>query len=103
MIDIKKWQKFSLAEQMANIGSEASRMTAAKERGDDSNLRQSTERALQILDLTIANNRKKKSRLRELLRLRDVLADYGFNFLNFAVDKRELNEYFLPFAFLARR
>ena len=102
MIDIKKWQQFSLAQQMANIGGEVSRMTAAKEMGDENNLRQSTERALEILDLTI-NSNQKKSCFRELLRLRDVLADYGFNFFNFTVAKQELNEYFLPFAFLARR
>jgi len=102
MIDIKKWQQFSLAQQMANIGGEVSRMIAAKERGDESNLRQSAERALEILDLTI-NSHQKKSCFKELLRLRDVLADYGFNLFNFVVSGRELNEYFLPFAFLARR
>lgn len=91
-----------MAEQMANIGSEVNRMTAAKERGDDSNLQQSTERALEILDLTI-NNNQKKSCLKELLRLRDVLADYGFNFFNFIVAKRELNDYFLLFALSARK
>ncbi|PIU15915.1 hypothetical protein COT20_01020 [bacterium (Candidatus Gribaldobacteria) CG08_land_8_20_14_0_20_39_15] len=102
MVDIKKWQQFSLTQQMANIGSEVSRMIAAKERGDALNLQQSTERALEILDLTI-NSNQKKSCFRELLRLRDVLADYGFNLFNFVVDKRDLNEYFLPFALLSRR
>ena len=102
MVDIKKWQQFSLPQQMANIGSEVSRMTAAKERGDEINLRQSTERVLEILDLTI-NSHQKKSCFRELLLLRDVLADYGFNFFNFIVVQRELSEYFLPFALSARR
>ncbi len=101
MVDIEKWKQFSFAEQMANIGSEVSRVVVCKERGDQANLEKSTERALEILDMAIISSQS-KNRLKELLRLRDILADYGFDLFNFVISGQELNNYFLPFAFLAR-
>ena len=69
-----RWQKFSFLEQMANIGSEAGRAINWKNKGREEYSRLAFERALELLDLTIADP-KNKQRLRELLRLREVLAD----------------------------
>ncbi|MBU2036638.1 hypothetical protein KJ866_00295, partial [Patescibacteria group bacterium] len=59
------------------------------------------ERALELLDLTIDDDKNKK-RLRELLRVREVMADY-FQFDNIygSTDKSWQN-YFYAFNYAAR-
>ena len=77
-----RWQKPSFFEQMANIGSEV-------------------ERALELLDLTV-DNEKNGNHLRELLRLREVLVDY-FAFENICGSSdQKWHNYFYAFSFAAR-
>jgi len=65
-----KWNKMSLAEQMGNIGSEFSRMTSLKRKGDLKNAQNSFDRTLELIDLTISQRKN-----RELFRLREVICD----------------------------
>jgi hypothetical protein len=69
-----KWNLLPLAEQMAHIGSEVERTISwkAKERMDFSG--RAFDRAIELLDLTIADT-KNRARLKELLRVREALAD----------------------------
>ncbi|MDI6777969.1 MAG: hypothetical protein QMD77_02155 [Patescibacteria group bacterium] len=96
-----RWQEFSFLEQMANIGSEVERTIKWKEKNNADYSRRAFERSLELLDLTIADNRNKK-RLRELLRVREALADYfAFDNAYKSTDKTWQN-YFLAFGIAAR-
>ncbi len=70
-----RWRELSFVEQMANVGSEIERSIdwKAKDRADYG--ARAFERALELLDLTIADPGN-RGRLRELLRVREALADY---------------------------
>jgi hypothetical protein len=69
-----KWQVLSFAEQMANIGSEVERTISWKTKGRPDYSERAFERAIELLDLTIADVRNRK-RLKELCRVRELLAD----------------------------
>ena len=67
-----RWQKFSFAEQMANIGSEVGRAISWKKKGNELYSGQAFERALELIDLTLANTRN-FPKLKELARTREAL------------------------------
>ncbi|MEF3691570.1 MAG: hypothetical protein V3574_00755 [Candidatus Moraniibacteriota bacterium] len=95
------WKNLSFFEQMANVGSEVERALRWKEKD---NLEYSTlafERALELLDFTIEDERN-KSKLRELLRLREALADYFFFNNEYGSTEKSWRNYFYAFNFAAR-
>jgi len=69
-----KWNLLSLAEQMANIGSEVERTISWKAKGRMDLSSRAFDRAIELLDLTNADA-KNRTRLKELLRVREALAD----------------------------
>lgn len=71
-----RWQNFSFFEQMANIGSEVERAMNWREKNMEYS-RLASDRALELLDLTISDAKNHK-RLKELFRLKEVLADYFY-------------------------
>jgi hypothetical protein len=94
-----RWFRFSLIEQMANIGSEIGRAINWKNK-DEKMSKASFERGLELLDLTIEDP-KNKRRLKELLRVRETLADY-FCFDNiYASSDEKWNDYFYAFNYAA--
>ena len=70
-----RWFKLSLVEQLANVGSDVERTIKWKKKGDAEYSQKAFERALELLDLTVADP-KNKWRLREVLRVREALVDY---------------------------
>lgn len=98
----KRWQKLSLSEQLANIGSEVNRVIYWKERKDRKNALAAAKRSLELLDFTIENQRK-SHKSGELLRLREVLCDYFYDLSNYTISPKMLKDYFLPFAFLVSK
>lgn len=96
-----KWAGLTFFEQMANVGSEVERAIKWRDKGNAEYSRMAFERALELLDLTICNE-KRGSRLKELVRLREVLADY-FAFENVYGSTDVLwQKYFYAFNFAAR-
>jgi hypothetical protein len=96
-----RWQELSFVEQMANIGGEIERTLNWKRKGNADYSRRAFERALELLDMTIGDG-KNKSRLRELTRVREILADF-FAFDNsYGSTDRSWHNYFLGFNFAAR-
>lgn len=95
-----RWLKFSLAEQMANIGAEIGRAINWRKK----NTKESQiffERGLELLDLTIGDSKNRK-RLKELLRVRETLSDY-FCFDNiYGSSDEKWNNYFYAFNYAAR-
>jgi len=69
-----RWFELPLVEQFARVGSEIERTMRWRAKGNAEYARRAFERALELLDLTIGDV-KHRSRLRELTRLREVLAD----------------------------
>ena len=96
-----RWQNLSFVEKMANIGSEVERAIKWKNKDNAQYSSMAFERALELLDLTIGNERR-GSHLRELLRLREVLVDY-FAFENiYGSSEKNWHDYFYAFSFAAR-
>lgn len=96
-----RWFKFSLAEQLANIGSEVGR--ANKWQGRDENIFWgAVERALELFDLTLKDKRW-KGRLGEIIRARELFCDAVSGGKEYNTSFKDLERYFLPFAFLVRR
>ena len=95
-----RWQEFNFFEQMANVGSEVERTISWRQRNPEYS-RLAFERALELLDLTAAD-KKNLSRLKELLRVREALADY-FMFDNiYGSDDQKWRNYFYAFNYAAR-
>lgn len=94
-----KWFDLSLPEQLGNIGSEVGRATHTK--GDQKRFWGATSRAFELLDLTIADTRW-SSRLKELMRVREVLADAVLGGKEYGSTLEDLDRYFYYFAFAAR-
>ena len=96
-----RWFQFSLIEQMANTGSEVERALNWQQRGNAEYTTRAIERALELLDLTIADARN-RGRLKELTRLREVLVDYFYADNGFGSSPARWRTYFNAFAVAAR-
>ena len=91
-----RWERLSLAEQLANVGAEVGRMR--RPRGATGAL----ERALELLDLTLADARW-QGRRKEIARARELLCDAADGGLEYGTALEDLDRYFLAFAVVARR
>lgn len=99
-----KWADLSLADQMGNVGSEIGRAVSWQKRGEEEHKEKALERAFELIDLTIDDCRvSRPDSLKELLRAREVVADYfyGDNFYN--TSPEDLERYFYHFAYAARK
>lgn len=97
-----RWQTLSLVEQLGNVGSEVGRVLRAKQQGNDRRIWAALERALELLDLTIADPRLAGGRRREVLRAREVVCDYLVGDNIYRSTSESLDRYFLSFAVAAR-
>lgn len=90
-----RWQQFTLAEQLGHVGSEVSRTRKAI--GDEQRYWSAATRAFELLDLTIEDPRW-QSRLRELLRVREILADAVLGGSEYKSSLADVDKYFFNFA-----
>lgn len=97
-----RWKQLSFVEQMANIGSEVERALNWQAKNNTTYCQQAFERSLELLDLTLENN-DKISRIKELARLREAMADYFFGTNQFGSTEESWRKYFLPFVYAARK
>lgn len=95
-----RWFKLSLVEQMANIGSDVFRTISWRDKGDLEYSRQAFERALELIDLTVADP-KHKGRLREILRMREALVDYFMYDNEYGSSDASWQQYFNCFNYAA--
>jgi hypothetical protein len=96
-----RWQNLSFFEQMANIGSEIERTIKWRQKENDNYAQQAFDRALELMDLTIQDT-KNKPKLREIVRVREALADF-FVFNNvYNTTSQIWQKYFFSFAYAAR-
>lgn len=95
-----RWHELTLLEQMANTGSEVGRALRARDAGNESRAAAALDRALELFDLTLADERW-QGRRREIARARESVASH------FYADDRDggdsLDRYFVQFAAATRR
>lgn len=96
-----RWNTFSFFMQMANVGTEVGRAIKSRNKlNDDSRL--AAERALELLDLTLEDPKNHtSSRLKELWRLREVMADSLFFDNVYGSTDKSWNSYFDAFSYAA--
>ncbi len=94
------WQKFSLAEQLGNIGSEISRALNWRDK-DQKIYEKAIDRALELLDLTISDPRW-QNRLKEIVRTRELLGDAILGGKEYKTSLEDLDRYFFYFALASR-
>lgn len=97
-----RWLELSFVEQMANIGSDVERALNWRNKNRRDYGERAFERALELLELTIADKRNRGGRLKELLRLKETLADYFFSDNTYSSSEKLWRNYFGAFAFAAR-
>lgn len=98
-----RWFTLSLMEQLGNIGSEIERTIRWKNQHNDVRANTAMERALELLDLTIADQRWITAhRLKELVRLREVLCDWFYGKNEYQSSDDAWKKYFLAFGIAAR-
>ena len=95
-----KWQALTLAQQLANVGSEVERAMKWSQKGESDYSTNALYRGLELLDLTIADTRR-RSQLRELTRLREVLLDYFLGPNEFGSSDLAWHRYFHAFGMAA--
>lgn len=95
-----KWKKLSFFEQMANIGSEIERTINWRNKKDEKYSRMAFDRVLELLDLTIADEKNRK-RLRELTRVRENLVDCFLCGNQYSTSDKNWKDYFYAFGLAA--
>ncbi len=97
-----RWYQMSLMEQLGNIGSEVGRARIYQEKGDSERLQKASDRALELFDLTIDDQRW-YGRLIEIGRARDVFCDAVSGGSEYHSNLSDLERYFTYFAIAARK
>ncbi len=96
------WEKLPLSVQLANIGSKVERIIHWDQAGDDIEKGRALDRALELLDLTLAVPHLGGGTL-ELTRLREALCDIFVGAGEYRMSMQFLGDYFLLFALRANR
>ncbi len=97
-----RWRELTLAQQLANVGSEVDRAIRSWEAGRSGRFDNALDRALELFDLTAADDRWRGHRRREVLRARAEFCRLFFDDDPHPDSAKGLSRYFLQFAVLAR-
>ena len=97
-----RWREMTLAQQLANVGSEVDRAIRSWRAGRSGRFDSALDRALELFDLTAADDRWRGHRRREILRAREEFCRLFFDDDPHPDSARGLSRYFLQFAILAR-
>lgn len=85
-------------EQLANVGSEVERALNWRNKDNPEYSRLAFLRALELLELTIADPRHRR-RLKEMTRLREALLDFFLGENEFGSTEKSWRSYFFGFAY----
>ena len=97
-----RWFELTLFEQMGNIGSEVGRAINWRKKGDAKRSEGALFRALDLFDLTVADQRR-RDQWGEILRAREVVCDYLAGDNQYQSTDASLEKYFMEFALAARK
>ena len=95
------WFKFSLMEQLANVGMDVERIMQWKKQGNQDYSQKAFERALELLTLTILDPKNAGARRKELCRVREVLIDYFVYDNEYGSSDTLWHDYFYAFNYAA--
>jgi hypothetical protein len=98
-----RWWTLTLAEQLANAGADVGRAIRARDAGNAVRFEGALDRALELLDLTMADRRWAGPRLREIARVREVVCDFLVGDNVYGSTAESIERYFLAYAWAARR
>lgn len=95
IMDEDRWIRMPLSMQMGNIGAEISRLIHWKRKCNHKNTEASWDRVLELIDLTVYGIQKsdRPFRMKEILRLRELVCDYAGEFNEYNIDGEALAEY----------
>lgn len=96
-----EWNKLSLVEQLANIGSEVERSIRWKNKNNKEYSDLAFYRALELIDFTVSDQ-KNINRLKEVLRMREVLVDYFMGENSYKSSDDVWQKYFYSYNFASR-
>jgi len=94
-----RWNSLSIIEQMANIGCDVDRAIRWRNKGELIDSRNAFERALELLQFTIADPKNRK-RLKELCPLKEHLVDYFMYNNEHASTDEWFQNYFFNFNYI---
>ncbi len=97
-----RWKTMPFVEQMANIGSEVERALNWQSKNKPDYCRKAFERALELLDMTL-ESAAGFARLKELVRVREVMVDYFFGTNQFMSTEASWRSYFSHFTYAVRK
>ncbi len=97
-----RWSRLTFLEQMANIGSEVERSLNWRAKNNPAYSQRAFERALELIDLTLGSV-SSPSRLRELARVREAMADFFVGPNQYGSTDALWRKYFSCFTYAARR
>lgn len=95
-----RWFTLSLVEQLANVGSDVERTIKWRNSGNAEYSQKAFERVLELIDLTVLDA-KNKGRLREILRMREMLVDYFLYHNEYQSNDVLWQKYFYCFTYAA--
>jgi hypothetical protein len=96
-----RWFELTLVEQLGNVGSEINRALMMKEK-DNTRFTGACDRALELMDLILADRRWKGLRLQELARAREMICDAILGGREYGTTFESLDKYFFAFAYAVR-
>lgn len=91
-----RWFKFSIFEQMGNIGCEIERTIRYRDNGEAEYSKLSFYRVLELIDFTIADPKNKK-RLKEIVKTREALVDHFVYDNEYNTTDKQWQKYFYEF------
>lgn len=97
-----RWRELTLLEQLGNVGSEVGRASRAKALGNEGRFAAALDRALELFDLTLADERW-AFRRKEIARAREIVCDFLVGDNQYKSTAESLDTYFMEFAVAARR
>lgn len=100
-LTLEHWFKFSLFEQLANVGCEIERTIYWKKNANLEYSRKAFERALELLTFTIMDPKNKGPRLKELGRTREALIDHFVYDNEYNTTDEIWQKYFFDFNYAA--
>lgn len=100
-VTLERWFKFSLFEQLANVGTDIERAIYWKENGNLNYSKQAFERALELLNLTITDPKNRGAKLKEIVRVRESLIDHFVYDNEYRTTDTLWQQYFFNFNYAA--
>lgn len=101
-LDAERWFTFSIFIQLANVGTDIARVMQWKKNNNEEYSQRAFDRAMELLDLTIADPKNKGGRLKELTRIREALKDFFlYDNSEYKTTEEFWHQYFYDFGYAA--